>query len=242
MVVSEKAISVAKGNVIDESKVKPGLLAELLVRVHMRFFWGHFLGKLCNFKVEPIIRLRKYPIKEGAAHKHTVLRSSGFLQALKYGSEGGIDLSNVPFCYASLPLKNPSEEAESIRREIEAKSGKKITVIISDTDSTFSYRNFHFTPRPNPIKGIKSFGGALSFILGRALKLRQRATPLATAGSKISVEATLDLVEIAHHARGYGAGRTIWDMKRRFGVGFSKITWGMLENVEHFPIVLIRRK
>lgn len=39
----------------------------------------------------------------------------------------------------------------------------------------------------------------------------------------------------------YGAGRTVWDMSRRFGVDFSNVTWEMLEQVDHFPIVLVRR-
>ena len=241
LVVSEKALSVAKGNIIDEGKVKPGLLAKILVTLWMRFLWGRFFGKLCKFRVEAIKHLRNYPLEQGAAHKQAVLQCAGFMQALKYGSEGGIDMSNLPFSYTCLPLDNPREEAERIQREIKDKTGKKVTVIISDTDSTFSYHNFHFTSRPNPIKGIKSFGGALSFILGRALKLRQRATPLAVVGSNLRVEEALNLVEVTHHARGYGAGRTVWDMTQRFGVELSEATWSMLDKVDHFPIVLIRR-
>lgn len=241
IIISEKALSVAKGNIIDESKVQTGLLAKILATIWMRFFWGYFLGQACNFRLETIVRLRNYPLKEGATHKQMVMRCAGFLQALKYGSEGGIDTSNVPFSYACLPLKNPKEVANNILGEIKERSGKNVTVIISDTDLTFSYHNFHFTSRPNPIKGIKSFGGAFSFIIGRTLKLRQRATPLAIAGSEMSVETALNLVEVAHHARGSGAGRTVWDMKRRFGVDFSKVTWEMLEQVDHFPIVLIRK-
>lgn len=240
LAVSEKALSVAKGNIINEGKVRVGLLAIILVRLFMRFLWGRFLGGVCHFREETIMRLRNYPLKEGAAHKQAVLQYVSLLQALKYGSEGGIDVSNLPLSYACLPLKNPKKEAECIQREIE-KTGRKITVIICDTDSTFSYHGFHFTSRPNPIRGIKSFGGVFSFIFGRALKLRQRATPLAVAGSRMSVEKALNLAEVAHHARGYGAGRTVWDMKRRFDVDFSGITWEMLEQVDHFPIVLIRK-
>lgn len=241
LVVSEKALSVASGNIVDEGKVKAGLLARVLVIVCMRFIWGRFLGRICHFRDDTMERLRSYPLPEGAVHKQTVLRYAGFIQALKYGSEGGIDVSNVPFSYTCFPLKDPQGEAERIRMEIEERTGKKITVIISDTDSTFSYHNFHFTSRPNPIEGIKSFGGAFSFVLGRALKLRQRATPLAVVGSEISVEEALNFVEVAHHARGYGAGRTVWDMRQRFGVDFSGVTWEMLQRIDHFPIVLLRR-
>lgn len=242
VVVSEKALSVAEGNIVDEAGVEAGLLAKLLAGFWMRFIWGCFLGRVCHFREESLRRLRSYPLEEGARHKQTALRCAGFLQALKYGSEGGIDMSNLPLSYACLPLKSPREEAQRIRSMLEERLNRKVTVIISDTDSTFSWRGFHFTSRPNPVKGIQSFGGAFSFVAGRALRLRQRATPLAVAGETLSVEWALNLAEAAHHARGYGAGRTVWDMRRRFGVGFSEVTWEMLEKVDHFPLVIIRRK
>ena len=47
------------------------------------------------------------------------------MQALKYGSEGGIDISNVPFSYACLPLKNPKEEAERIQENVKEKYWEK---------------------------------------------------------------------------------------------------------------------
>lgn len=240
VVISEKAISTSLGNIVDESKVVPGFLAKLLVIIWMRLFWGFFLGNICRFKESSINHLRFYPLEEGASHKQVVLRRSGFLSALKYGSEGGIDISNMPSSFACLPLERPEIQARQIYEELKKKTGKNITVIISDTDSTFSLHNLHFTSHPHPIKGIKSFGGVLPFILGRALKLRQRATPLAVGGVKIKVEEALLFAEIAHHIRGSGAGRTIWDMVKRYGVNFSEITWNMLDKVNHFPIVLIR--
>lgn len=241
IVVSEKAVSTAEGNIVDESKIKPGFSAEFLVRFWTRIVWGYFLGIICHFRMERIRHLRNLPIKEGAAHKQLVLDYAGLLQAMKYGSEGGIDISNMPYSYACLPLKDPMKKAWRLNEKIEARTGKVVTVIIADTDSTFSFRNFHFTSRPNPIKGIISFGGVFSFSLGRALKLRQRATPLALAGQRLSVEEALNFAEIAHHARGYGAGRTVWNAAEKFNVKFDEVTWEMLGRVDHFPIVLIRR-
>jgi len=242
IVVSEKAISTAEGNIVDESKTKPSLSAKLLVRFWMRIVWGYFLGRICHLRINQIEHLRNFPMKEGMAHKQVALNWAGFLQALKHGSEGGIDLSNMPYSYACLPLKNPVERARRLHDKIRSKTGKSVTVIIADTDSTFSFHNFNFTSRPNPIKGITSFGGVFSFTLGRALKLKQRATPLAVVGSEISLEEALNFAEVAHHARGYGAGRTIWDVAKRFGVKFDEVTWEMLDEADHFPIVLIRRK
>ena len=240
VVISEKAISTSLGNIVDESQVVPGLLAKLLVILWMRLFWGFFLGNICRFKESSINHFRFYPLEEGASHKQVVLRRSGFLSALKYGSEGGIDISNMPSSFASLPLERPEIQARKIYEELKKKTGKDITVIISDTDSTFSLNNFHFTAHPHPINGIKKFGGVLPFILGRTLKLKQRATPLGVGGTKIGVEEALLFAEIAHHIRGSGAGRTVWDMVERYSVNFSEITWNMLDQVNHFPIVLIR--
>jgi F420-0:gamma-glutamyl ligase-like protein len=241
VVISEKAISTSLGNIVDESKVVPGFLAKFLVIIWMRLFWGFFLGNICRFKESSINHFRFYPLKEGSSHKQVVLRCSGFLSALKYGSEGGIDISNMPSSLACLPLEKPQILARQIYEKLKKKTGKNLTVIISDTDSTFSFHNIHFTSHPHPIKGIINFGGVLPFILGRALNVRQRATPLAVEGVKVEVEEAILFAEIAHHIRGSGAGRTVWDMSKRYNVNFSEITWNMLDLVKHFPIVLLRR-
>ena len=241
VVVSEKAISTVNGNIIDEGKVKPGIIAKLLARIWMRFVWGRFLGLLCNLHPDAIEHLKKYPLIEGASHKQLAIRTSTILQSLKHGSEGGIDLSNLPYAYACLPLKDPDKIAEKIRLEILKTTSKPTTVIISDTDSTFTYRNIHFTAHPNPIQGIFSFGGFLTFVIGRFFKLKQRATPNAVNGNELQIEDSLRLAELGHRVRGSGAGRTIWDVAKRFDVGLSEVNWDMMNDVPHYPVVLIRQ-
>ena len=49
VVVSEKAISTATGNMVDESTVKPSVNAKFLARFWMRVVWGYCLGVLCHF-------------------------------------------------------------------------------------------------------------------------------------------------------------------------------------------------
>ncbi len=240
VVVSEKAISTAKGNLVDESSLSPSATSRFLVRFWTRIIWGYFLGLLCRFKPPTLVHLRAYPLREGSRHKELVLRRAGLLHALKYGSEGGIDLSNLPYSFASLPLKDPEEAAKSILEQIVRLTGMLASVIVSDTDSTFSLRGIHFTSRPRPLRGIHPFPGPLTFVVGRALKLKQRATPLAVAGPSLQVEAALDIAERAHHTRGYGAGRTVWDMVQSQGIKPSEVTWAMLEKARHFPIVLVR--
>ncbi|MFQ6068262.1 MAG: coenzyme F420-0:L-glutamate ligase [Candidatus Bathyarchaeia archaeon] len=240
IVVSEKAISTATGNLIDESGVKPSLTAKFLAKYWMRYVWVYVLGPLCHLRKKTIRHFRNYPIIEGSIHKQVILQHCGFLQALMQGSEGGIDGSNLPYSYVSLPLNDAYFTAETIRSHIKAKLGKNVIVMIVDTDKTYSWRNFHFTPRPKPIKGIWSIGGFISYVVGRSFKLKKRATPVAVTGAKISVEEALEVAELANRARGFGAGRTVWDMAKTFNVSLTGVSWKMLKEIEHKPIVVVR--
>ncbi len=240
--ISEKAISTALGNLVDESAVQPSKFARFLAKYWMRFVWPDILGPLCHLRKRTINRLRAYPIEEGSAHKQVALEHGGFLQALMQGSEGAIDGSNLPYSYVSLPLKNAQQITKKIQKQIKSKLGKKVTVVIVDTDKTFSLKGFHFTPRPRPLKGIHSFGGFLAYVAGRFLKLEKRATPLAIAGSQITTEEAIEIAKIANRSRGSGAGRTVWDMAKTFRVTLTGVTWEMLDKVKHQPIVIIRPK
>jgi F420-0:gamma-glutamyl ligase-like protein len=240
--ISEKAISAALGQIIDENAVQPSKFARFLAKYWMRFFWPYILGPLCHLRKKTIRHLRSYPIKEGSAHKQLVLDHGGFLQALMQGSEGAIDGSNLPYSYVSLPLKNPKQIAGKIQRQIISRLDKRVTVAIVDTDKTYSLKGFHFTPRPTPIKGIHSFGGALAYVIGRFFKLEKRATPLAIVGSKITTEEAIEIAKIANRSRGSGAGRTVWSMAKAFKTPLTGVAWEMLEKVKHQPVVIIRLK
>jgi len=242
LAVSEKALSTAKARIIDESQVKPGILAKFLARFWIRIVWGYFLGPVCRLRHENIRRLRNYPLEEGGAHKQVALWHASFLQALLWGSEGGIDASNLPYSYVSLPLVDPEETAEEIRQHLRDRLGKKVAVIIVDTDKTYSCGGLHITHRPKPLRGIHSFFGVVGYVLGRASRMRRRSTPLAIAGSEIDVGLALDLAEASHRRRGSGAGLTVWDMAETFGVGITGVTWAMLKSLRHKPIVILRRE
>jgi F420-0:gamma-glutamyl ligase-like protein len=242
VVISEKAVSTALNNIVDESHVKPSLSAKLIAKYWMRIVWGYFLGPLCHFRKRLLQHLRKYPLEMGSRHKQVALQHAGLLQALIFGSEGGIDGSNLAYSYVSLPLKNAAEIAMKIREQVWSRLRKKVFVIIADTDKTYSLRNFHFTPRPKPIKQIHSFGGFISYVAGRMLKLKRNSTPIAVAGCQIPAEKALEIAEVANRARGFGAGRTVWDMAIKFKVGLTEVSWEMLETVKHKPIVIVRSK
>ena len=240
VVVSEKAICVAKGNIIDESSIQPGLTAKFLAGFWMRKIWGYPLGMLSGFGYRLLTRLRNYPFESGSRHKQVSLEQAGLLQALMFGSEGGIDGSNLAYSYVSLPLENADELAGQIQRQVMLKLHKNICVIIADTDKTYRYRNFFFAPRPKPLKGIYSFGGILAFLAGRLLGLKRSSTPLAVAGCNLSDGEALTITNIADRARGAGSGATVWDMAARFGVDLGSVTWEMLVAVRHKPLVVVR--
>jgi len=239
IVISEKALSIAKGLIIDEKSVKAGFLARILACFWMSIIWGYFLGRLCRLRKENIQRLRRYPCSDGGRHKQVALRYAGFLEALLWGSEGGIDGSNLPYAYVCLPLDDPQGDADEIRLYIRSRLGKKVAVMIVDTDKTYSFRNFHFTHRPVSFDGIHRLPAA-AYILGRMLRLKRRSTPIAISGIRLDAESALNIAEAANRARGFGAGRTVWDMADRFSVDLTGVTWEMLKRIEHKPIVIVR--
>jgi len=241
VVISEKALSTALGRIVDERDVNPGFNAKVISRLWMRVVWGRFLNVLCRFGPNLSRRLRGYPLEAGSRHKQVVLQQAGLLQALMWGSEGGVDGSNLPFSYVSLPLDDACELAGEIRRQILLGLKKKVFVVIVDTDKTYSFRNFYFTPRPKPMEGIYSFGGVVAYVVGRVFGFRRRPTPLAVAGGDVGAREALVIANVADRVRGPGSGVSVWDMAVGFGVSVTGVSWGMLAGVRHKPVVLVRR-
>jgi F420-0:gamma-glutamyl ligase-like protein len=241
VVVSEKAVSIALGNVIDESKVRPSLTARVMACFWMRFVWGFPLGLLCGFGQRLLMRLRDYPLESGSRHKQVALQYAGFWQALMFGSEGGIDGSNLPYSYVSLPLNNVEGITQKIQSQIKQRLGKNVCVIIADTDKTYKFRNFFFTPRPKPYKGIQSLNACGAYVIGRILRLKKSSTPLAVSDCSLVPEEALKITNIADKARGPGSGATVWDMAARFHVEVDEVSWEMLEAIRHNPVVIVRK-
>lgn len=241
IVVSEKALSIATGNIIDESTIKPNFNAKFLASFWMRTVWGYHLGYLCRFGIRLLRRLRQYPLDSGSRHKQVALEQAGLMQALMFGSEGGIDGSNLAYSYVSLPLKNADVFAQKIAKALLDSFDKSVCVIVADTDKTYRFQNFYFTPRPTPMKGIKTFGGVATYVLGRALKFKRSSTPIAAIGRTLSAGEALTITNIADRARGPGSGATVWDMAARFKVAVDGVSWEMLDTVGHKPLVIVRR-
>lgn len=240
VVISEKAVSIAQNRIIDEGRTKPGFTARFLSKIWMRVIWGNLLGKLCHMTRLTRKRLRNYPLEDGAIHKQVCLKNVGFLQALRHGSEGGIDVTNLPYAYAVLPLKNAKNEAKILQQKIFEETGRHVSVIIADTDKTYKLGNKNYTPLPKAEGRIIVGGGVFIYVLCRILRCKRRATPVGYAGQLRSIEDLLDISETANRARGVGAGRTPWHMAERFGVGLTEVTWEMLERVAHYPVVVVK--
>jgi F420-0:gamma-glutamyl ligase-like protein len=240
LAISEKAISISLGRIIDEAKIQPGLSARFLARFWMRVIWGYLLGPLARINQINLERLRNYPIKEGANHKQTILSYAGPIYALKNFSEGGIDGSNLPYEYVSLPLEDPNLIAKEIYTFLKEKIGINLVVIIIDSDKSFSFKGLHLTSRPTSLRKILNIG-PLAYLLGRLLKLRARSTPIAASSDYLSPEISLRISAIANKAIKSEAGRTVWDMSRYFNVGITEVSWEMLESLTHRPIVIVRR-
>ena len=243
IVVSEKAIATAQGNIVDEEKSIANSNAKFLARFWMRIIWGYPLGIMCHFGQRLLERLRQYPFELGSKHKQVVLEWAGLGQSLMFGSEGAIDGSNLPYSLVSLPLMNAQIIAEQIRMEIQRCFGKIVCVMVVDTDKTYRFRNFCFTPRVRPFEGIHSFNqfALLPYITGKFLKLRESSTPLAVAGGNLDILEALKIANIADKVRGAGSGATVWDMASRFHVSLNNVTWNMLCQVEHTPVVIVRK-
>ncbi len=241
VIVSEKALATATGRIFDENSAESNANAKFIGNFWMRFAWGYCLGVLCHFGQRLLNRLRRYPLDSGSRHKQVALEQAGLLQALMFGSEGGIDGSNLAYSYVSLPLKNAGKLAQEIQEHIATKLQVKVCVIIADTDKTYKLRNFYFTPRPKPLRGIHSGGGVFAYVLGRMLNLKKSSTPLAVCGCTLAASEALTITNIADRTRGTGSGATVWDMASRFGVGIDEVSWDMLGSLTHKPIVIVRR-
>lgn len=242
LVVSEKAVSIATGNIVDEKNVRSASSAKGLARFWMRVIWGYPLGIICRFGPRLLNRLRNYPLESGSRHKELALEQTGVLQALMFGSEGGIDGSNLPYSFVSLPIKDAAKVAEKIQRHITLHLKKNVCVIVADTDKTYRFRNFYFTPRPKPMKGIHSFGGVITYAAGHFFKLKRSSTPLAAYGCRLQADQALTITNIADRVRGPGSGATVWDMASRFHVDIKGVTWKMLSETKHKPLVIVRRR
>lgn len=239
LVVSETPIAISQGRLVDESEYKPSISALFLAEIWSKYIWGYLMGPIFRIKRRTIRNLRKLP-PEARSHKEVILRYYGWKHALKPASEAGVDLSNAPGTFVSLLPDDPQGVSEDISRKIEILTGRKITVMIIDTDATYRFGKRIFTSLPVSIPQIRNNLGFLGYLMGRFATL-EGPTPLGVS----SFHSVDKLIEIAKLAEEYQKNNgkkmeTVYDMENLFQGSSNNITLEMLDSITHIPAVIVR--
>lgn len=242
--ISEKAISVALGNIYDESLVKADPISKYFTKIVDSYLWGRVLCKFFRRSEEFFELLRETPLEYLASHKKLSIKYGGLIHFIKPYSEAGIDTTNLPYHYVSLPLKNADKIARDIRVDIVKSINKDIYVLILDSDRTFKFKyisNFAISTRPSYIDGIIDLGG-LGYILGKMFprSFKEYPTPVAYSGEWFGLPRILKLSRIAEKSMGHGLGRTAVEMLRNLGRrSFSEVKWRDMSKIKHYPVLII---
>ncbi|MHC1627207.1 MAG: coenzyme F420-0:L-glutamate ligase [Candidatus Nezhaarchaeales archaeon] len=245
VVLSEKALSTALGLLYDESIIPSDFYSKLMTFLITRVLWGKALGKLCKLSHETVELLRRYPINEGSRHKKLALKIGGLLQALKPTSEAGIDTTNVPGHLVSLPLTKPFEIACELREYIAKKLRVNLKVVIVDSDKCYKLKtssNLILACRSTRLPSLINLG-FLSFLIARSLRrfFSPYATPIGFSPLNLEVNELLIISELADRARGVGAGRTLYEVEKTFGIKATDVTWDLLNSIPHYPVVVVKK-
>ena len=245
VVITEKAISVALGNIYDESIIKPDPISKYFTKIVNSHLWGRLLYRLFRRGEDFLDLIREIPLEYLAIHKKLSIKYGGLHHFIKPCSEAGIDTTNLPYYYVSLPLRNADKIARKIREEIVKLVGKDVYILLVDTDRTFKPRHISslaISTRPSYVKGIIDLGG-LGYILGRlfAEKFIEYPTPVAYDGYWLGLPRILKIAKIAEKSMGHGLGRTAIEMLRNLGKNsFDKVRWVDMNKIKHYPAVVIK--
>ena len=236
LVIAETPVSVSQNRLIDEAEYSPSLSAKFLTVVWSKYLWGYILGPLLKIKKRTIKNLRKLP-KQTEAHKEVVLQLYGLKHALKPASEAGIDLSNAPGTCVSLLPENPEKVAKQIKADI----GKKVCVMIIDTDATYMKNGKYFTGLPIAIEGVEADKGFFGYVKGQ-LSQNMGSTPLGCS-EKMDVETALKIANIAEdYQKSLSTEmKTIHSVKAVLGSEMDEVTIEDLDSITHTPAVIIRK-
>lgn len=240
LVVSETPLAISQGRIVDEAEFKPSISAYILADIWSKYLWGYILGPLLGIKKRTIKNLRNLP-SEARAHKQVILHYYGWKHALKPASEAGVDLSNAPGTYVSLLPQDPQKISEEIERKVWECNGKRVTVMVIDTDATYQIGKKKFTSLPTSVDQIKNDMGIFGYLLGR-LGTILGPTPLG-----VSQPHNLDdVMQIARAAeecqkKHENSMETVYDMQKLIDGDLSDITVEILDSVVHMPAVIVRK-
>lgn len=246
LVLSEKALAIALGNIYDENVIDADIFTKTATFFTMRILWGNILKFV--FKNPDIVKIIKSsPLNVIAVHKKLGLRYGGFKHFLKPISEAGIDTTNLPYKYVSLPLKNSFGMLNNIRMEVFRRLGKVVNILVIDSDKTFKpkkLRYIAFSTRISSVKGVIDLG-AYAYFVGKVFKkyFTPYPTPVAYVGIDLSLPLILRIAKVCSKYMGSGLGRNFLEMVRNLNVeDFNKIKWIDMVKTYHYPAVLAKLK
>jgi len=245
--ISEKAVSIALGNIYDESTIKLDPISKYLTKFINSYLWGRVFYKLFKHGENFLQIINEIPLEYLAIHKKLSIKYGGVHHFIKPYSEAGIDTTNLPYYYVSLPLKNANRVVREIREDIVKLVDKDVYVILVDSDRTFKpkhTRTLAISTRPSCVRGIIDLGG-LAYIVGRvfAKKFTEYPTPVAYNGYWLGLPRILKITKIAEKSMGCGLGRTVIEMLRNLSKSsFSEVKWVDMSRIKHYPAVVVKIK
>jgi F420-0:gamma-glutamyl ligase-like protein len=240
LVVSETPLAISQGRLVDEAEFKPSISAYILADIWSKHIWGYLLGPLLRIKKRTIKNLRRLP-PEARSHKEVILNYYGWKHALKPASEAGVDLSNAPGACVSLLPSNPQGVSEDMGMKICDMSGKKVTVMIIDTDATYKIGKTKFTSLPISINEIRNNMGIFGYLLGRIGTI-QGPTPLGISQPH-NIDKILQIARTAEECQKNheNSMETVYDMQKLSEGDINNITVEMLDSITHMPAVIVRK-
>jgi F420-0:gamma-glutamyl ligase-like protein len=240
LVVSETPLAISQDRLVDEAEFEPSISAYILADVWSKYIWGYILGPVLRIKKRTIQNLRKLP-PEARSHKEVILKYYGWKHALKPASEAGVDLSNAPGTCVSLLPHDPQGVSEEMERKIKDISGKRVTVMIIDTDATYKLGKVKFTSLPISIGEIKNNMGIFGYLLGRLGHILG-PTPLGISKHH-NIDKIFQIAMAAEECQKFHENNmeTVYDMQELIQGDIKDISVEMLDSITHMPAVIVRK-
>ena len=241
--LSDKALSIAYGSIYDEKLIHPDPITKFMTYIVSKIFWAKVMHYM--FLEDTLSILTSTPLNVLASHKKLSIKIGGLKHFLKPLSEAGIDTTNLPYTYVSLPIQNIDKIVNELKEQLELLSSMPINILVIDSDKCFQpkgYRSIAFATRPTGIKGIIDLG-AIAYFIGRRFKkyFVEYPTPVAYTGPWLGLRALLKISKIVDEKRGHGLGRNIIEVLRRLGKrSYDEVTWRDLGRVKHYPAIVVR--
>lgn len=147
IVITSKIVSKVEDRIYRLADVKPSRKARILSKIYKKDAREiELILQNCD-RIEYIIPIKKLAEKYGYLYKDIaedekvakkLIREDPYIFMCNVNgmllTEAGLDFSNSPSGYCTLPPKNCDESAKKIREEIKKLTGKEVAVVITDTE------------------------------------------------------------------------------------------------------------